>query len=185
MSSTKISPCLAVLTWFIILREIQDGSQGGDHWWSHRRTWNNEYTIISQHWTNTKLNHCFPAVEIVYHSLPVLYEPKTKKIIIIVCPTPGSSRASNCTNLTHYHPIHAGEHEVVEDDPPPKPRQGHDGIQTYRNQKWHLLGRPSVTSSLFAYSCSSKLPSEQEWLRVQQPQWKDQPPLLHGWLEDR
>ena len=63
-----------------------------------------------------------------------------------------------------------GEHEVVEDDPPPKPTQGNDGIQAYRNQTWHLLGRPSVTSSLLACSCSYKLPSEQEWLRVQQPQ---------------
>ena len=25
-------------------------------------------------------------------------------------------------DLPHYHPIHAGKHEVVEDDPPPKPR---------------------------------------------------------------
>ena len=37
MSSTKKSPFLAVLTWFLIPRKIQDRCQDGDlSWWRHR-----------------------------------------------------------------------------------------------------------------------------------------------------
>ena len=37
------------------------------------------------------------------------------KKALIVCFTPGSSRASNSKDLPHYHPIHAGKHEVEKD----------------------------------------------------------------------